>query len=379
MPPKNVRNVKKNNTTLVCHSCNEPVSDSISCNRCLRIYHPTCITLTEYRFDDRLYTACSECLNSMQRLSAKAALNLTFSTPSSVSTPVRSTAVYIEREKFDKILTFMNTIDSKLEKLNTNNSTHTQKLDDIQNQLNDLKLLPQKFETMSTNFTKLTDDVTKLTDSYATVDSKCITLQNEFSNLRSEFDLLKSTNFEPVLSRPSNRDREDTEIVISGCPKTARETTSDILQILENIAKALDLPFSQSEIFSVYRIALKKKSDNHNPGPGPIIVRFISVLRRNDWIAAKKLKRDLKASEISSAWSDSLVSSSTERKLFSLTRSFAQLNNLHKPWMRRGVILLKISDDSPPVKVTCQRDLDELKAQFSTPTNRSPNPHDNPA
>ena len=79
----------------------------------------------------------------------------------------------------------------------------------------------------------------------------------EMSFLRSEFNLLKSTNFESAFPGLSNSDREDTEIVMSGCPKTARETIGDILKILENVAKALDLSFSQPDIFSVYRIALK--------------------------------------------------------------------------------------------------------------------------
>ena len=218
---------------------------------------------------------------------------------------------------------------------------------------------------MSSDLENVLSDVAVLTSSHDTVVKKCTTLENDFSKFKREFVQLNDAHLDTITPGSVNRDREDTEIVISGCPKSDRESTADIIAILEKIAKALKLPFSQSDIFSIYRISLKNKTVNCNSGPGPIIARFTSMLRQNEWISAKKSKRDLKASEVMSSPGNNLIyvnesASPTERKLFSLTKDFALTNNLHKPWMRRGITMLKISDDSAPIKINSHRYLDNL-------------------
>ena len=254
---------KKNKTgeksmTLLCAACNKSVTDSISCNKCLRIFHPACTTLTDYRFDERLYTACLDCLGTMQKLAAKDMSNSAPCTPNHRSSPARL-SILVEREKIEKIFKFMTDIDVTLKELKSDNDTNKSTLQDIQVQMSTLKTLPGKVDSISNNFDKLTKDVSELSNPYKTVENKCKTLQGEISKLRSDFTDLKNTKSHSGSADSFNRDREDTEIVISGCPKSARETTADILKILKNIAKALDLPFSDSDIFSVYRITLKKK------------------------------------------------------------------------------------------------------------------------
>ena len=106
-------------TKLTCFSCNLSVNESISCNKCLRIFHSDCIELKEYKFDDKVYTACPDCLDCMQRMTAANPISVsTPSTPSRIFSASRP-SLLIDKAKFDELHKFMSNIDVKLKQIST--------------------------------------------------------------------------------------------------------------------------------------------------------------------------------------------------------------------------------------------------------------------
>ena len=279
----------------------------------------------------------------MQRTAASNSISTsTPGTPSRLFSPARP-SILIDKAKFAEINKFMSSIDTRLEQISTDNKATTKKLDNIQSEINTLKSLPGKIVAIENNFKKLSNDVIDLSTSHETVKANCSNLQKE---LKHKFAWINDLNSNSDVFDSVNHDRKDTEIIISGCPKMSNESTTNILKILGKIASVLSLPYLQTHIFSVFCVLLKKETPNR--GSGPIIVRFTSALLRDEWITAKKQKRDLKASEIDSSWGDSIIyinesATSTEREIFSLTRDFPQTNKCPVPFkaLKRCSSLIK--------------------------------------
>lgn len=188
-----------------------------------------------------------------------------------------------------------------------------------------MESLPGKFDAFSTKFDNLSKEVSDLSASHIETSDKVVKLENVIETLKSEVSVLKSNvsssgNFDKV-STNVNRDKLITGIVITGCPKLPRESTKDLIDILVKIAAILNIDFSPNNLFSVYRIPNKNAKEKLDRVSYPIIARFISKILRDEWLAAKKNKNDLKASEINSDWDELPVF--IRRKLVSVgTKNF---------------------------------------------------------
>ena len=84
----------------------------------------------------------------------------------------------------------------------------------------------------------------------------------------------------------------DYELAVTGLPDFPNNS---MLEVISNIATALNASFSNSDIASAFRIK------SQNVQSKPLILRFTSVLTRDAWFAKKKIKRNFLASEINSS------------------------------------------------------------------------------
>lgn len=105
--------------------------------------------------------------------------------------------------------------------------------------------------------------------------------------------------------------------------------------------------FDSNSVHSIHRSNSKNKT---------IIVRFISVTMRNNWLIAKRRHRLLKANQVNPEWNDAIInvnepSSFQEREIFRRAKKLCTEQNKYKVWMKRGLTFLKTADNSPPIKL----------------------------
>lgn len=82
-------------------------------------------------------------------------------------------------------------------------------------------------------------------------------------------------------------------MVVTGLPDRQNEGLRDTIS---KVATALNITFLQNEV--VYAERIKHSKSTYKP----LIIRFTSEFTRDSWIAHKRAKRDLYASEISLEW-----------------------------------------------------------------------------
>jgi len=143
--------------------------------------------------------------------------------------------------------------------------------------------------------------------------------------------------------RSIERSQCDQELIIFGLS----DGEVDRGRLLESLAGALDIGFSQSDIVNSVWIAGGRSSSR------PLVVRFVSVARRNEWLAAARRHRGITARCVRESWPDDRISiyersTAAERRALAEARSLACDCGVRHVWMRRGVIYYKPSDGSPP-------------------------------
>jgi len=118
-----------------------------------------------------------------------------------------------------------------------------------------------------------------------------------------------------------------------------------------SLAAALGLEFLQSDIADSIRIRSNRSA------PWPLVIRFISVARRNEWLAAARRRRGITARAVRGSWPEDRIgiyerSTAAERSALAEARSLARNHDIKHVWMRRGIIYFKTTDVSYPRRYT---------------------------
>lgn len=112
--------------------------------------------------------------------------------------------------------------------------------------------------------------------------------------------------------------------------------------LLSSLASNLDLSILPNDVANVVRLGRSSVSR-------PLIVKFMSIIKRNEWLAAARRKCGIIVRDIEESWPSDKISvyeRSTASKRLALKKAFAQSYNVTRVWMRRGVIYFRESDDS---------------------------------
>ena len=149
------------------------------------------------------------------------------------------------------------------------------------------------------------------------------------------------------------RNSRDLEIAITNLPYVPNEDLNDTIA---HIASALNVEYTRNDVSFAQR--LHRSSSNNKP----LIVRFVSVFIRDNWISCTRAKRDLYASDIITDWPRSLVyinerSTADERKRFAEAKKLARSNNIQFVWMKRGITYLRKDDISPVQRYNGPQDI----------------------
>ncbi|KOB67264.1 Zinc finger DNA binding protein [Operophtera brumata] len=160
------------------------------------------------------------------------------------------------------------------------------------------------------------------------------------------------------------RSCKSTSLELRNVPQTKPET-KDLVTIVKNVGKVLNLSIEASEIKDVFRTRSKQAIQ-------PIVVELTSVIKKEKaLISLKSLKKDQKGNQLTSAMisiggpvvpiyvSDNLTAKA--RRIFSLARDFARNNSYKYCWSSHGLVYLRKNDGAPALRMREEEDLDNLK------------------
>ena len=96
----------------------------------------------------------------------------------------------------------------------------------------------------------------------------------------------------------------------------------------------------------------------------PITMRFLSTFTRDAWLMGKKNRKDLLASDIH-PWPKTLVfinerSTKEERRRLAEAKALGKTHNCSYVWMKRGVVFVKVNDNSRPFKYTSPQQFPQM-------------------
>ena len=234
-------------------------------------------------------------------------------------------------------------------------------LQDIKLKLSSLDDLVARVNSLHTMMSDVAERVDSLAVDQASLDRRMTSLEQRFTGGGTSA-VAGSVPLAEVTQRFERMERStrDFEVVISGLPDNSN---SGLLQTIKSVADAINVPFSQSHVASALRLR------HTNAKFKPLVIRFTSTFTRDEWIAKKRAKKDLRASEIVPSWPDSLIyinerSTASERSSLLEAKKLAKDYNFKFVWMKRGIIYLRKDDGAPVRRFTSSADfLEELSSQ----------------
>lgn len=98
--------------------------------------------------------------------------------------------------------------------------------------------------------------------------------------------------------------------------------------------------------------------------PRPIIIRFVSRLNKDIFLNKRKVKRNLKASDLGYSSENSVYINesltSANRTLLKMTRDMAKTRGYSQVWTANCAIFTRRDKESPAIKIVSVKDLDRM-------------------
>lgn len=161
------------------------------------------------------------------------------------------------------------------------------------------------------------------------------------------------------------RQSRGTSIELRNIPQETNETKEDLRNLLKKTSESLDVLLYNSDVKDVYRI-------NTKSGNKPLIADFTTVFKRDEFLSAvKKYNKEHETTKFNTGSlgisgpnkpvyiSENLIQK--DRRLFFLAREFVRNSEYAFCWTSFGRIFIRKSEGTPPVRITCENDIDSLK------------------
>ncbi|KAJ0181480.1 hypothetical protein K1T71_003565 [Dendrolimus kikuchii] len=167
---------------------------------------------------------------------------------------------------------------------------------------------------------------------------------------------------EEKIEQLEKKDRS-TGIEIRNIPKKNYENKQDLVNIIINIGKTINIPIQRSEIKDVFRTKTKATI-------APIVAEFTTViLKENMLMSVKKFNKENKNNKLNTGQinlqgispifiSENLTSKT--KRLFFLARGVASQLEFKYCWTSYGKVLLRKDDGSPLLRIETEQELQAL-------------------
>lgn len=265
-----------------------------------------------------------------------------------VKVTTRGGAAKLKSDTIEPALPTLQSIDLKLNSILTLLEKNTNDIDDIKKEQQEMCTSIELCHSNIVDFKKLlTGQDLKIT--------KC---ENEVKQMNEE--VLKMTN---DLNKVEDnvRDLEQyshrNNLIVYGVPE---ETNENILFVMRRLASALQFEdWSSKLIDAVHRMG--KISDSR---PRPIIIRFVSRLDKDMFLSKRKVRRNLKASDLGFANEGSIYVNESltakNRELLRSTREAAKKKGYNQVWTANCTIYTRRDKGSPAIRILSTKDIDRM-------------------
>ncbi|XP_046666597.1 uncharacterized protein LOC124358340 [Homalodisca vitripennis] len=242
----------------------------------------------------------------------------------------------------------LQSIDDKLNSIINILRKHT---DDIQDIKKEQKDLAASIELCHTNISDVKQLVTEQGSKITACEDELVRVNEENQRLWKE---LKSTKKElSDLEQYSHRNN----LIIYGIPEDKNE---NIQHVMRRLAVTLQFEnWSSSLMDAVHRMGKATQTQ-----PRPIIVKFVSRLDKDDFWNKRKVRRNLRATDLGYSSENSIYINESltpaNRELLKMTREAAKQKGYNQVWTTNCSIFVRREKGSPAIKITSSTDLQRM-------------------
>lgn len=211
------------------------------------------------------------------------------------------------------------------------------------------------FETLNTKLDENTEAIKNQslkTDKYFEIIEELMT---ENKQLKQKIQKLEE-RIEEVEQYSRNNSLE-----IQGIPM---EQNENVLNIVKEVGKALDLEISDSMVDACHRLGKKKEVEGEDDKPPGIIVKFVRRMDKEEFIRKRRVKRTLSTRHINRPMDQPIYVneslSPSRRRLLFMAREAKKDKNYQFLWVRNGKIFLRKEEKSAVKTVRNHEDLSKL-------------------
>ncbi|XP_028170985.1 uncharacterized protein LOC114360465 [Ostrinia furnacalis] len=346
--------------TSQCATCKDTVGHGPQCSVCKGNYHFNCAGISERGFsrlgsgrDSWICPACRDTNGSqLQDISPS---------PSASSTPLASqrlsSGLPIDRA-------------SSPRPVSPGQQSQDSILQDILAKVTSLEKRFIAFQTMESDVKQLKEDISDLKSSINTnidgmsqrvsqIEDRLVPLEkvkSEMEELETVIrDLVESNSRNDQWVRRSN-------IQLNGIPYKNGE---NLISTVKRLAQLCDFPLNvDTDIDFVTRVALKNDVDNKSKTK-PVILKLQSRYKKDDFLAALRKLKSIRASDLGFSGSESRVFandhlSAKNKYLLQQAKMKAKEKNYLYCWVRNCTVMVRRNEKSPVIHITSDNDLKKI-------------------
>lgn len=263
-----------------------------------------------------------------------------------ISRTIKSTVESVITEKLDKFSTDLDNIKTEMKKITNDNKINSASLTEIKVRLNEIEI--------STNF------VTNRQDEF---DSRLSLIEQRSRNYEQyETDIVELKNRYTIISTELKARQQWDRLLnleVIGVPETNNE---DLVKVLTNIAKFVDVNISLSDIEFANRIQPKQPK----PGaPRTIIVKLKNRVVKDNILAGIRRFHGITRSDIGMQGAQRIFINEhltlENKTLYKKCRELATSNSFKYIWIRNCKIFVRKDDKSPKIAINREEDLKKIK------------------
>jgi hypothetical protein len=239
-------------------------------------------------------------------------------------------------------------IDEKLNSILNILGKHSDVISEIKKEQHDMS---ESIELCHKNISDFTKIVSNQGVKIAECEKELLRMNNEVIKLSSE--LKKSKQEVNELEQYSHRNN----LIIYGIPEDKGENIQHVLRRLANALQFAE--WSPSLVDAVHRMGKSNQSQ-----PRPIIIKFVSRLVKEEFWIKRKVKRNLKATDLGFSSENSIYINESlthaNRELLRMTRVAARQKGYTQVWTSNCSIFVRREKGSQLIKITSTNDIDLL-------------------
>ena len=341
-----------------CVKCNQNVyTDVFECSLCSGIFHTTCATPHSLDVAGRVVEGCLRCFkdDEKRKISLLNASKPAVNSQNIFSNEAQSNVThYCVRPSFLQSETILNMSPKTSSKSNPSAITEDSNdlLKSLVEKVNCLPTLIAQMESLNSkmsNVEKLKNDLSEINNKLGSFIENCKTNTEDIVKINVRLSRLEtnSNHSPPADIGAIKRDLEFSmsrtyEIIIIGL--TAK-LLSNKDETLKKLAKHLNIFFVPWHVSSTH-IIKPRNNNNSQTNNSHLIVRFISPSFRGSWLKAKRLKGNIKCSDIDKDQPENLIfinerQTAKERQELLKAKRECDSRGYHGCWMSDGKILFK--------------------------------------